>query len=87
MCILANNRLPCQKIIKKKVPKFQKKNYIIASKIEKYHDNTNGSNCAKILTEGKFLRDSWKICSIKAFQMMEFERRDDSKLHLYIGFC
>ena len=36
---------------------------------------------------GKFLRDSRTICTIKAFQMMKFERRDDSKLHLYIGFC
>ena len=39
-----------------------------------------------VLYMGKFLRDSQNICTIKAFQMMKFERRDDSKLHLYIGF-
>ena len=39
------------------------------------------------LSKGKFFRDSRTICTIKAFQIMKFERRDDSKLHLYIGFC
>ena len=34
----------------------------------------------------KFWHDSQNICTIKAFQMMKFERRDDSKLQLYIGF-
>ena len=40
----------------------------------------------EIIYIGQFLRDSRTICTIKVFHMIIFERMDDSKLHLYIGF-
>ena len=36
---------------------------------------------------GKFFCNFRNICTIKSFLMKQFKRRDDPKLHSYIGFC